>query len=264
MRTVYIPTHNRAGSATTPHLLSYMGFNPIFLVHDAEQKSRYESAYPLYEIIDTQTPGKGRSAQVMHILGNAKAGEYYLFAEDDILSFRAVIQPYRYEMPIRGKFDKEVFTENLQEVRVSIWETITRAEKGHYLLYGMSNTENAFFVYSSKRYTEDTLVNGAFFGIQSGEWCKPVMQIWDDVELSLLAMQNGRTLIDNAVKARNQMYMEGGHSQGKERDRIDAEGLETLSQMFPGVLTYEKRRIGYKIEVNKKNLRNRGQLTLGM
>jgi len=264
MRTVFIPTHNRSTIQTSSELIERMGFQVKFLVHDKSQLAQYKKAVSsTIEVINTDTPGKGRSAQINYVCKNTKEGEYILFAEDDIKSFYTVKSPHRQKMPLSEHYTlkgiRKFFTYDVQQAADTIGETIHKAESGGYLLYGLSKVNNIMFTYNLKRYSENILVNGGFFGLKNGSWCTMKMDIWDDVELSLRALSVGNTLIDNSIKADNAIYIQGGHESGSARIERDRQGMELLLSLFPDTFTAEPKYssgqyVGYRIKLNKRRM----------
>lgn len=266
MRKVYIPTHNRADTITSHLILHSLGFEPILLVHDEEQQEQYIRKHTGTTIMNTFTKGLDRFSQILFILEELHEGQYILFAEDDIKKITTLKHPYRNDLPLSKHFPdiksaKEAYTTDTYDLMKAINETIKYAEGNNYKLYGFSNMSNEMFMYGKRsRFTKDSLVNGALFGVMNEPWAKQVtLKNWDDVELSLRAMLNGETLIDSVTKVNNAIYVEGGKEFGEERDLQDAKDLETLSQMYDGI-TYKKvdsLYYRYKITVDKKQLRDK-------
>lgn len=250
---IFIPTKNRQRTISTHHLFP----TASVVVHDKYQKDEYETV-PIdrFLVSGTEPDAFGLTRQREWCMTMAGAGEWVLFADDNIHELWAIPLPYYYDEELTeirdaigtpelasvvNKFrpkDKRVMPAD-QFLSFVIPECIMKAEDVGAHMVGFSVTDNPLF--RSKKWGTTSYVSGKMFLLKNtGMPWDHTITMEDFRNSAWHLREHGRVLINRYIHPRATHYQPGGMGTAKERIPYRLKDIEKLMAEFPGLFRLKK------------------------
>lgn len=247
---IFINSHNRAQTLTTPMIFDRYGIDYILLLHNEEQKKEYlkNTLVSPEKIVVANYPVGMTGIRNFLLETMVDDGEWYAIIDDNITSFLAVKDEFynEKELDVKGNpdFYKNVYENEVTPLRMLeiFEESINEAEKRGAKLVGFASNTNFFF--RGRKWRDVGYVIGKTQLIKKTDLRYDLnVDAMDDY---LWTAQNiekfGRVLINNYFVAIKKHYAKGGIGTYAERLPKKIKDSKYLVERFDGLFRYNNKK----------------------
>lgn len=250
---IFIPSKNRAKTINTHNLFP----EAVVIVHDKKQYKEYRSYNPNMnlEISNVTADAYGLTRQREYVCKNlAKKNDWFVFADDNIRSLIAVIDPFYScpELPIHEPATKQqgalwrprcnAICDPRRFIDIIVSDTINYCEEAGAHLAGFAITDNIIF--RRKKFSACSYVIGKLM-----VWHN-TLEIPFDHTISMEDFYNsamhlkhyGACVTNKFVYPRSTHYQAGGMGTYDERVPVRQKDVKELLKRFPGLLRVHNRK----------------------
>lgn len=243
---IYIPTHNRAKTHTTYHLVKNLPDTVRLVVHDGQQAAEYmRYGVPAEHIIVSNAPYT-ISHQRQFILDHAPEEGWFLMLDDNIGHFEVLSDYWWYEtdeLTDEHVLPKKYSETSPQQFMLYLEEAMRYAESVGSHLLGAASTSNTFF--NRKKYIHAGFTLGKILGVR-----KPTRAVFDaesavkeDYQFSAENIyQYGKAVVCRWLRPGGyKHFQKGGCGTMDERAIRQVKAATRIMQLYPGLYRIKDR-----------------------
>lgn len=245
---IFINSHNRAYTLTTPKLLDECGIDYTVILHNEGQRSEYEMGgrVDMSKVIVANQPVNMTGIRNWMLESDLiENGEWYVILDDNITEFQMVSPPHYYEevLPVKKEPSKykDIYENKVNAIAMlGVFEdSIREAEKRGAKLVGFASTPNFFF--RDRKWREVGYVIGKTQLIKKTDLRYDLNTTsMDDYAWTALNLERfGKVLINNYFVALKKHYAKGGIGTYAERLPSKIKDCEYLMKRFEGLFRYK-------------------------
>ena len=243
---LFIPTHNRSETISTPYLEVFKNYDVTLLVHNSEQYRKYKRLHD-FDIVITDI-NLGKNGQIEYAIKNLiEHDEWVIFADDNIEYIYGLNETHYKHDIYTEKNSKHWGKINSTQFGTRVEDLILQAEKINAHLIGFLTTDNWYF--ANKKYKS--------YGFCHGKltlWRKDNNFLFDGIYMKSLndfhntarhLVQYGVVLINDYMHPKAKYFQAGGIGSKNDRKLDRKKNIQILKVLYPKLIVDKPRPDNY-------------------